>query len=76
MTATLTCYGAVGKIGGNKILLEDGEARIFFDFGIDFDKCGEYYNELLRPRPARGLLDPLALGLIPPLEGLYRRELE
>jgi ribonuclease J len=76
MTATLTCYGAVGKIGGNKILLEDGEARIFFDFGIDFDKCGEYYNELLRPRPARGLLDPLALGLIPPLEGLYRRDLE
>jgi ribonuclease J len=76
MAATLTCYGAVGKIGGNKILLEDGDARLFFDFGIDFDACGDYYNELLRPRPARGLLDPLALGLIPPLEGLYRRDLE
>ncbi|MBN1439039.1 MAG: MBL fold metallo-hydrolase [Anaerolineales bacterium] len=72
----ITCYGAAGKIGGNKILLEDGGTRIFFDFGIDFDACGKYYNELLRPRPARGLLDPLALGLIPPLEGIYRRDLE
>ncbi|MGB7540271.1 MAG: MBL fold metallo-hydrolase RNA specificity domain-containing protein [Anaerolineales bacterium] len=76
MPPTITCYGAAGKIGGNKILLEDGGARIFFDFGIDFDRSGTFYNELLRPRPGRGLLDPLALGLIPPLEGLYRKDLE
>jgi ribonuclease J len=76
MPATITCYGAVGKIGGNKILIEDGDARLFLDFGIDFDASGRYYNELLRPRPSRGLLDPLALGLIPPLEGLYRKDLE
>ena len=76
MPTTITCYGAVGGIGGNKLLVEDGGARLFLDFGIDFGACGKYYNELLRPRPARGLLDPLALGLIPPLEGLYRRDLE
>ena len=76
MPTTITCYGAVGNIGGNKFLVEDGEARLFLDFGIDFGACGKYYNELLRPRAARGLLDPLALGLIPPLEGLYRRDLE
>ncbi|MBN2083620.1 MAG: hypothetical protein JW748_00245 [Anaerolineales bacterium] len=76
MPPAITCYGAAGKIGGNKILLEDGEARIFFDFGIDFDRSGMFFNELLRPRPGRGLLDPLALELIPPLEGLYRRDLE
>ncbi len=49
---------------------------MFLDFGIDFDLAGRYYNELLRPRAGRGLLDPLALGLIPPLEGLYRKDLE
>jgi ribonuclease J len=76
MTTSITCYGAVGKIGGNKILLEDGGARIFFDFGIDFNRSGMFFNELLRPRPGRGLLDPLVLGLIPPLEGLYRKDLE
>jgi ribonuclease J len=76
MPTTITCYGAVGNIGGNKFLVEDGEARLFLDFGIDFGAFGKYYNELLRPRAARGLLDPLALGLIPPLEGLYRKDLE
>jgi ribonuclease J len=72
---TLTCYGGVGAIGGNKILLEDGGARLFFDFGLDFGHAGMYFNELLRPRAARGLLDFLALGLLPPLEGLYRDDL-
>ena len=72
---TITCYGAVGCIGGNKILLEDGDARLFFDFGLDFGHAGRFFNEYLRPRAARGLLDPLALGLLPPLEGLYRDDL-
>ncbi len=72
---TITCYGAVGCIGGNKILLEDRDARLLLDFGLDFGHAGKFFNELLRPRAARGLLDPLALGLIPPLEGLYRDDL-
>lgn len=72
---TITCYGAVGCIGGNKILVEDGDVRLFFDFGLDFGHAGRFFNEYLRPRPARGLLDLLALGLLPPLEGLYRDDL-
>jgi len=72
---TITCYGAVGAIGGNKILLEDGDARLFFDFGLDFGLAGHFFNEYLRPRPSRGLLDLLALGILPPLEGLYRDDL-
>jgi ribonuclease J len=72
---TLTGYGGVAEIGGNKFLLEDGDCRILFDFGIAFGRQGQYFNELLRPRAARGLLDPLALDLIPPLEGLYRDDL-
>lgn len=72
---TVTCYGGAAEIGGNKVLLEDGNTRIFFDFGIPFGRHGQYFNEMLRPRAARGLLDPLALGLIPPLERLYREDL-
>ena len=30
---TITLYGGAGTIGGNKILLEDGDSRLFFDFG-------------------------------------------
>jgi ribonuclease J len=83
MTVQITCYGALhsadpqhGEIGGNKILLEADGARLMFDFGTGFDKVGAYYNEFLRPRPARGLQDPLLLGLIPPLKGIYRTDLE
>lgn len=31
--ARLTFYGGVGQIGGNMILLEDGDSALFFDFG-------------------------------------------
>ncbi len=72
---TITCYGGVGGIGGNKMLLEDAKVRLFFDFGIDFGRMGQFFNEYLRPRAARGLLDLMALGLIPPLEGIYRDDL-
>lgn len=75
MTVTITPYGAAGEIGGNKILLEDGDTRLMLDFGIAFGRQERFFNELLRPRTTRGLLDPLALGLIPPLDGLYRDDL-
>lgn len=75
MRPSITCYGGVGQIGGNKILLEDGDVRLFLDFGTAFGRRQEFFNEYLRPRAARGLLDLMALELIPPLEGVYRSEL-
>lgn len=76
MGTTITCYGGVNEIGGNKILLEDGEHRLFFDFGKAFGRYGAYFDGVFtRERAARGLLDPLALGLIPPLRGLLREDL-
>jgi hypothetical protein len=27
---SVTFYGGVGEIGGNKVLVEDGETRVFF----------------------------------------------
>lgn len=74
--AQLTCYGGVGQIGGNQLLLEDGDARLFFDFGIPFSERGRFYEEYLKPRPAFGLLDPLTMGLLPPLRGIYRGDME
>jgi len=34
---SLTFFGGIKEIGGNKILLETREARIFLDFGDSFD---------------------------------------
>lgn len=71
----LTFYGGVNEIGGNKILLEDGEKRLFLDFGFPYKRNKLFYEEYLKPRSGAGLLDPLVMGLLPPLEGLYRDDM-
>lgn len=54
---TLTFYGGVGEIGGNKILLTDNESRVFLDFGMNYEKEREYYEPLyLQPRNEKHLL--------------------
>lgn len=72
----LSFYGGVNEIGGTKILLEDGNCRLFLDFGFPYKKHKLFYEEYLKPRGGAGLLDPLTLGLIPPLRGIYRDDIE
>jgi ribonuclease J len=79
---TITVYGgagghdpATGEIGGNKILLETGDRTFFLDFGTRFGLTGYFFDEFLQPRSAVGLRDFLRLGLIPPIEGIYRDDL-
>lgn len=71
---SLTFFGGVGEIGGNKILLEDSGTRIFFDFGVSFPGVGHYYGGYLNPRRVNGVGDYLEFGLVPRLKGLYSRE--
>ncbi|MFC2018803.1 hypothetical protein ACFLU4_02450 [Chloroflexota bacterium] len=72
----LTFYGGVEEIGGNKLLLEDGERRLLLDFGFPYKRNKLFYEEYLRPRSGVGLLDSLAMGLLPPLSGIYRDDLQ
>jgi ribonuclease J len=72
----LTFYGGVREIGGNKILLEDDKGKLFLDFGYPYSKYRVFYEEYLKPRAGAGLLDLLAMGLLPQLEGIYRADLE
>ncbi|MCX6004015.1 MAG: MBL fold metallo-hydrolase, partial [Chloroflexi bacterium] len=71
----LTFYGGVNEIGGNKILLEDNSKRLLLDFGFPYKRHKQFYEEYLKPRGGAGLLDPLTMGLLPPIEGLYRDDL-
>ncbi len=75
MSLRITAWGGVNEIGGNQILVEVGTRRILLDFGLPFGREGAYFNEYLKPRPTRGILDRIALGLLPPLRGLYRDDL-
>lgn len=71
---TITPYGGVGEIGGNIILLEEDDNRILIDMGKNFTAESDYFSEFLQPRKAHGLADFLRLGLLPDLDGLYRRD--
>ncbi len=71
----LTFYGGVNEIGGNKILLEDKQTRIFFDFGQSFTFGSEYFTGWLEPRAINGLGDYFAFNLLPRIKGLYSKEM-
>jgi len=71
----LRFFGGINEIGGNKILLEDKDTKIFLDFGMSFNKRGKYFEEFLTPRTANGIGDFLELNLIPDINGIYREDL-
>jgi len=72
---SLTFYGGVNEIGGNKILLEDKGTKVFLDFGMSFGKRGTFFDEFMNPRTGAGLRDFISMGLIPDLDRVYRTDL-
>jgi len=72
---SLTFFGGVNEIGGNKILLEDKDTKVFLDFGKSFSRRARYFEEYLNPRTANGIVDFLSMGLVPDISGVYRDDL-
>ncbi len=72
---SLTFFGGVNEIGGNKILLQDKDTRVFLDFGKGFSRRAKFFEEFINPRTANGIKDFLTMGLLPEVEGLYREDL-
>jgi len=72
---SLTFYGGVNEIGGNKILLEDKDTRVFLDFGKGFSRRAKYFEEYINPRTSNGIVDFLTMGLVPDISGVYRDDL-
>ena len=71
----LTFHGGVAEIGGNKILLEDRDARLWLDMGQSFSFGKDYFvDPYLNPRNRFGLRDYFALDLLPKIPGLYSQE--
>jgi ribonuclease J len=67
---SLTFYGGVDEIGGNKIILQDRDTRVFFDFGMSFSQKKLFYSPpFLSPRSEKSLQE---LGILPKIEGLYQ----
>ncbi len=71
---SITGYGGIGEIGGNKLIVEAGGDSVILDFGMSFGAEGEFFEEYLQPRSTSKLHDLLRLDLVPALDGLYRRD--
>ncbi len=65
------------RIGGSayRITSQSGKTSILLDFGMDFKAHHEYFGPFLEPRGGAELQDLFSLKLLPPLPGLYRKEL-
>ncbi len=74
---SITFYGGVNEIGGNKILLESNDRRIWLDFGMSFRQSDLYFDDFLQPKRYNGVVDFLEMGLLPVMPdmgGLYRQD--
>src|SRR3989338_11388353 len=72
---SLTFYGGVNEIGGNKILLEDKDTKVFLDFGKGFGRRAKFFEEYINPRTSNGIVDFLTMGLVPDIPAVYRDDL-
>jgi len=66
---SLTFYGGVKEIGGNKILLEEKGKKLFLDFGTSFNKEGKFFEfPILRPGNKEDLFK---INILPRIPGIY-----
>ena len=70
----LDFFGGVDEIGGNEIQITSPESGFFFDFGLGFGRANDFLSEFLQPRKSNGILDFVALGLLPCIKGIYRED--
>ena len=71
---SLSFYGGINEIGGNKFLLEEKGTKVLMDFGMSFGAEGRYFSEFMRSRLSNWLADMFELGLLPKIDGLYRQD--
>ncbi len=74
LSASITVFDGARCIGGNKIYVEFDSSGAFFDFGTNYKKISDFYEEFLSPRSSRGIHDLLFMGIIPNIS-CYRRDL-
>jgi len=58
-------YGGFREIGGNCVVIQDGDRKIVFDDGIRFSPLRKYYRGRIEPL---GVLELRSVGAIPPAE--------
>ena len=74
MGTSITFHGGVQDIGGNKFLVKDKDTTLLMDFGMSFTAEGNFFSEFMKARGSNELADMFALGILPKIKGMYRRD--
>ncbi len=72
MATRLHILDGAGSIGGTKMILEEDGRGVILDFGLNYGRLGLFFDEFLKPRATRGIIDFVMMGLLPPRRDLYR----
>ncbi|HLN63111.1 MAG TPA: MBL fold metallo-hydrolase [Symbiobacteriaceae bacterium] len=72
-TPRITFHGGIGTIGGTKIIVQEGDYRVLFDFGATYAPGGDFWGGRLQSRHGSARLrDMVTLGYTPALDGVYQ----
>ena len=61
---SLTFYGGVNEVGGNKILLQDKDNKDFLDFGNGFGRGSKFLENFLNLRTISGIADFITIVFV------------
>ncbi|HEY3782384.1 MAG TPA: MBL fold metallo-hydrolase RNA specificity domain-containing protein [Fimbriimonadaceae bacterium] len=73
---TVSLLSGHRQIGGTKLHIQEGNNGILVDFGLNFSLYGKYFGDFNKIRTCHGIHDPWQMGILPPVEGLYRSDLQ
>jgi len=68
----IVAFDGDNEIVCTRLFLEAANKKLFFGFTLNCRSRGLYYGEFLNTRAANIIGDSLFLGLVPPIQGLYR----
>jgi ribonuclease J len=69
-----TLYSGLRTIGGVIASVSYGNNRVIFEFGSAFDPATSVFDGIVDRRPNHWIGDMLKAGILPRIDGIYRRE--
>lgn len=67
-------YSGLRTIGGVNAAVTYGKDRVIFEFGSAYDPSTAVFDGKVEPRRKNWVRDKLTVGLLPRIDGIYRRE--
>lgn len=67
-------YSGLRTIGGVNASITYGKDRVIFEFGAAFEPSTAVFDAIVEPRNENWVRDLLKIGLLPGIDGVYRRK--